>query len=411
MLSRKFNVCLLVVNLGLVAGTGYYWFTHRPVAEVTPTAEEPPATNEPVVIRTVEREVVTNDFRWAQLESEDYRTYIARLRSIGCPEQTIRDIIIADLDKVLAPKVASASGHRQNLKYWQPEEEELANDWDPREVAQKMQNIDREKREIIQELVGADLVRERLKQRGIQDYYERRLSFLPEEKQTQVRRVLEKYDEQERSLRDKEIEDEDALTPQDKAALQKLNAQREAEVAGLLSPEERQQYNLWMSPAANAARHSLYGMNATEQDFQAIYAARKQLDERWGQQDPDSMDAQTRQQFELAKSQADAQLKAQLGDEKFRQYKRGEDDDYHRLSATLTRLKLPHQKADELYDMKQALAEARQLAATNGSLTAEQRNNLLRTLNEETERAARQVLGEKGFNSLVRSGSAQWLQN
>jgi len=411
MLSRKFNVFLLVVNLGLVAGTGYYWFTHRPVAEVTPTAEEPPATNEPVVIRTVEREVVTNDFRWAQLESEDYRTYIARLRSIGCPEQTIRDIIIADLDKVLAPKVASASGHRQNLKYWQPEEEELANDWDPREVAQKMQNIDREKREIIQELVGADLVRERLKQRGIQDYYERRLSFLPEEKQTQVRRVLEKYDEQERSLRDKEIEDEDALTPQDKAALQKLNAQREAEVAGLLSPEERQQYNLWMSPAANAARHSLYGMNATEQDFQAIYAARKQLDERWGQQDPDSMDAQTRQQFELAKSQADAQLKAQLGDEKFRQYKRGEDDDYHRLSATLTRLKLPHQKADELYDMKQALAEARQLAATNGSLTAEQRNNLLRTLNEETERAARQVLGEKGFNSLVRSGSAQWLQN
>ena len=72
---------------------------------------------------------------------------------------------------------------------------------------------------------------------------------------------------------------------------------------------------------------------------------------------------------------------------------------------------MPHQKADELYDMKQALAEARQLAATNGSLTAEQRNNLLRTLKEETERTARQVLGEKGFNSLVRSGSAQWLQN
>src|SRR6185436_17865409 len=33
----------------------------------------------------------TNDFRWAQLESEDYREYITRLRAIGCPEQTIRD--------------------------------------------------------------------------------------------------------------------------------------------------------------------------------------------------------------------------------------------------------------------------------------------------------------------------------
>ena len=39
-------------------------------------------------------------FRWNQLESTDYRTYIANLRGIGCPEQTIRDIITADVDGV-----------------------------------------------------------------------------------------------------------------------------------------------------------------------------------------------------------------------------------------------------------------------------------------------------------------------
>src|SRR5688572_27249118 len=44
----------------------------------------------------------TNGFNWAQLESEDYRMYITRLRSIGCPEQTIRDIVIADLEKMMA---------------------------------------------------------------------------------------------------------------------------------------------------------------------------------------------------------------------------------------------------------------------------------------------------------------------
>jgi hypothetical protein len=36
-------------------------------------------------------------FHWSQLEASDYRTYIANLRGIGCPEQTIRDIITADL--------------------------------------------------------------------------------------------------------------------------------------------------------------------------------------------------------------------------------------------------------------------------------------------------------------------------
>jgi hypothetical protein len=35
-------------------------------------------------------------FHWSQLESADYRRYIANLRRIGCPEATIRDIITAD---------------------------------------------------------------------------------------------------------------------------------------------------------------------------------------------------------------------------------------------------------------------------------------------------------------------------
>ena len=38
------------------------------------------------------------EFRWSQLESTDYRIYIANLRRIGCPEQTVRDIITADVD-------------------------------------------------------------------------------------------------------------------------------------------------------------------------------------------------------------------------------------------------------------------------------------------------------------------------
>lgn len=43
-------------------------------------------------------------FRWSQLESTDYRTYIANLRGIGCPEQTIRDIITADVNSLYAAR-------------------------------------------------------------------------------------------------------------------------------------------------------------------------------------------------------------------------------------------------------------------------------------------------------------------
>ena len=36
-------------------------------------------------------------FQWSQLEAGDYPTYIARLRTVGCPEETIRDLITADV--------------------------------------------------------------------------------------------------------------------------------------------------------------------------------------------------------------------------------------------------------------------------------------------------------------------------
>lgn len=43
-------------------------------------------------------------FQWSLLESPDYRTYIDNLKAIGCPKQTIRDIIVADLDSLYAPR-------------------------------------------------------------------------------------------------------------------------------------------------------------------------------------------------------------------------------------------------------------------------------------------------------------------
>ena len=67
------------------------------------------AVSVPAAPALVTNVIATNDFRWSQLESEDYRAYIGRLRSIGCPEQTIRDIVIADIDKLLAPRMHAAA--------------------------------------------------------------------------------------------------------------------------------------------------------------------------------------------------------------------------------------------------------------------------------------------------------------
>jgi hypothetical protein len=61
------------------------------------------STAAPAVSAQIQPQPV-RQFQWKQLESSDYRTYIANLRAIGCPRQTIRDIITADVDSLYAPR-------------------------------------------------------------------------------------------------------------------------------------------------------------------------------------------------------------------------------------------------------------------------------------------------------------------
>lgn len=48
--------------------------------------------------------VESKPFSWSQVESPDYRIYVANLRGIGCPEQTIRDIITTDVRSAFGPR-------------------------------------------------------------------------------------------------------------------------------------------------------------------------------------------------------------------------------------------------------------------------------------------------------------------
>jgi hypothetical protein len=354
--------------------------------------------------------VVTNNLQWAQLESEDYKTYIARLSSIGCPEQTIRDIIIADLDKLMAPELQALYGRRKELKYWHPEEEEMLNDVNPREVARKEHELDKRKRDIVRELVNVDLQRERMRASGQEDYYERRLSFLPEARRDQVRELIEKYDDAEQKIRERELDDAEPLSLNDRAQLRLVKQQREAELNALLTPQEREQYDLWMSSTANSVRYALYGMNASQQEFQTIYQARKAFDERWGKFDPDLLDSGTRTQMEEERAQTEEAIRAGIGDQRYAEFKRGEDEDFHRLSAVVTRFKLPKEKAAEVYGYKKVAFDYRVQVRSDPKLTLQQKEEALKAIAEETEGAVKNVLGEKAYRYYLRTGQGSWMR-
>jgi hypothetical protein len=388
------------------------WLATNRVILPPPTAHPLVSTNvsvPPKAAPATNVAVATNTFRWRQLESEDYPTYIARLRAIGCPEETIRDIIIADLDKLTAPRMEFYYRRRPDLQFWHSEEEELANERDPRELSRLQRELDREKRAVVEELLGVDLVRERIRSTGHRDYYERRLSFLPEHRRSAVRKVLEKYDELEQQIREKEWDQGEPLNAQDRAKLGRVREQEQAELAATMTPEEREQYELWMSETANAVRHATYGMNASREEFLTIYQLQKSFDEQWAGRDVAWMDDTTRQRWQEAKQQMEMELLQKLGAARFADYKRGHDPDFHHMAATATRFGLPPDTAKKLYELKRASQNSSKALENNRELTVEQREATRKATLAETERTARQLLGDTAFKYYLRRGQADWL--
>jgi hypothetical protein len=62
-------------------------------------------------------------FHWSQIEARDYRVYVANLRSIGCPELTIHDIISADVESLYTAKRRALQLTEAGTGPWSRQEE------------------------------------------------------------------------------------------------------------------------------------------------------------------------------------------------------------------------------------------------------------------------------------------------
>ena len=101
-ISILLNLSLLCVVVSFLAGRKKENFSAAPAslsqASAVATAPDPSASDTLPAAQP-------KPFRWSQLEAPDYATYISNLRSIGCPEQTILDIVSADVDAaIFAPR-------------------------------------------------------------------------------------------------------------------------------------------------------------------------------------------------------------------------------------------------------------------------------------------------------------------
>jgi hypothetical protein len=414
--TRLVNVILLGLTLALVGVIGLLIHLLRTAPLPTQYLSDTKIVTNTVTQIAVRKVNATNllaalasrNLSWAVLESTNYFVYVNNLRQFGAPEETIRDIILTDVAKLYSRRRAALLEQVRPPNFW-----ETGTAWengpsrDPAVRAQ-LRALEEEQRDLIRQLLGVDYKVELAKLAGGDDETFRKYGFLPPGKREQMVALQEKYDALEADIY---ARTKGFMLEEEQEQLRDLQKQREDEMAQTLTPDEMEEYQLRESPTAQSLRFQLTGFTPTEEEFRKIFRLQKVFDEQFST----GLDAADDAQIEArSRAQADAQealneeIRKTVGDKRFTDYQRAQDNDYKSLVQLTERYAMPQEMANRVFDMK-AEAERQKLAIeSNPGLTDDQRQAALNAVAQETERSVSQALGDKVFRS-YRRVAGQWI--
>jgi hypothetical protein len=370
----------------------------------TPAAGESAPAQSATIARTTS--VVTNtvvrEISWQQVESPDYREYIANLRAIGCPEETIRDIINADVNKLYDEKKKLARGAPKKFEYWKAGNPLAGLMGDP-ESLQKMRALEEEKNAVLRALgIEPDPMSQMLAAAG-GNPMDTMFDFLPEAKRTTLMQTMADFQSK--------IMESAGEVANDPGAMMKAQREMEDAIRAVLTPEEFLDYQLRFSMTANMLRQQITGFDPSEEEFLAVFKLREEFDREYSPMMlADGTEAE-QAAHRAAQEQLKKQLHAVLGDQRYGDYERAQDYQYQQLHRIVQRAGLPTATANEVYDLRKIAENQAGQVRGNQNLTPEQRNTALRAIRQETERTIQQTLGNDAWDQYNRPNNTWWLRN
>jgi LysM repeat protein len=310
-------------------------------------------------------------FSWREVESADYPTYIANLRDIGCPEQTIRDIIIADVNAMYSRRRAAELVTAEQ-QWWrsQPDPAVL------QAAAEKSRALEDERRGFLAKLLGTnwesgDIVSlPRPSRPGIL-LDGQVLGNLPAETKQAIQEVsLRSQDKLQAYLDELQLQ---GKSP-DPVEMAKLRQQTRLDLQKILTPPQLEEFLLRYSQNANDLRNDfgqLQFFNPSPDEFRSVFRATDTLDQQIallaGATDPNSV-----AQRKSLEDQRENAIKTALGAKRYAEYQQLHDPVYRDAYAQAQQAGAP-EAAQTIYEINLATLAEQESVRTNSTLTDQQK--------------------------------------
>ncbi len=279
-------------------------------------------------------------FDWSQLHVESWTTYRDDLRSIGCPNATIRNILRPLIRRHFAEQ------RRKLFTPWISHFWELGcpprSDW--AQLQASANAISRQERDALQELTkGGDGT---TLSNALNPEVDSQLAFLSEDKREQVRDILKQIEIDRLNQRRLARRNGGPNFEWQSKAADDLESRKESQLATILTPEELDQLKLRQSDLASI--RELDSVDLSEDEIAKIIRIREKTQ---------GTPAATASAMESALTEEEKEIEKLLGLERARQLKLAEDPDYQRAREVATYLGDPDQKAVQLLAIQSQFAD------------------------------------------------------
>ena len=368
-------VGLASLGINVVLAVGWLGF-RRPAPESR--APAPAAASQPALGSGATNIVVRRQFfSWHELESEDYPTYIANLREIACPEQTIRDIIIADVNALFARRRAQEIVTPAQ-QWWRTEPDTNV----LQTAIQKGRELEQERRDLLVRLLGTnwesgDLVNLPRPSHEAVVLDGPQLGALAPETKEAIQQVNARSTERMQAYLDAQ---KAAGKVPDPVELAKLRQQTRDDLARVLSPPQLEEFLLRYSQNAGNLRAELGQLgffNVTSNEFLTLFRATDTLDQQI--QLLSGNDPNTVAQLNSLESARENAIKLALGPSRYEEYRDLQDPLYRQSMAQALEAGTP-EAAAAIYEINLAAQQQQDSIRSDTNLTASQKSVELKQL-------------------------------
>ena len=387
MRTKVLLVGSLALNLALALAVSLDRRASKRLAGVDLSSRGPaPATNP--TIRISKTNIMLGSvlgFTWRDVEAPDYRKYITNLRGVGCPDSTIRDIIVADVNQLYQRKWL-ASAPTNDVAWWRSDADRQRQMVETNLRAE----LDQERRALLTNLLGPNWeVADTPTEPGPVALVGPILGAMPAETQQKVQAIQNVATEK---LRAYQRQISATGQKEDPVYLARLEDEARAKLAEVMTPGQMEEFQLRYSPVAMRLREQFRGFDLTPEEFRLLLRETQAADARFVQGVGEGKTSDQERQ-ELAQQREGALLSV-LSPERYAEWSVQQSPAFHEALDAAVKAGASPQAAVVLYQIGQAAVSERDRIQNDPNLSEDERMLELEEIDQQEAKARDQVLGK-----------------